>query len=83
MATDIVSVKLNKLYSADNKFYAGNLIDNLKATGQVKVNGLEWTARAADETDIIPQGTEVTINGLRYDHLFADQTFNICFFHIG
>ena len=33
-------------------------IDNLKAT----VNGLEWTARAADETDIIPQGTEVTIN---------------------
>ena len=37
-------------------------IDNLKATGQVKVNGLEWTARAADETDIIPQGTEVTIN---------------------
>ena len=29
-------------------------IDNL--------NGLEWTARAADETDIIPQGTEVTIN---------------------
>lgn len=30
-------------------------IDNLKATGQVKVNGLEWTARAADETDIIPQ----------------------------
>ena len=37
-------------------------IDNLKATGQVKVKGLEWTARAADETDIIPQGTEVTIN---------------------
>ena len=37
-------------------------IDNLKATGQVKVNGLEWTARAADETDIIPQGTEVTMN---------------------
>ena len=34
----------------------------LQATGQVKVNGLEWTARAADETDIIPQGTEVTIN---------------------
>ena len=36
-------------------------IDNLKAAGQVKVNGLEWTARAADEEDIIPAGTEVTI----------------------
>jgi hypothetical protein len=39
-------------------------IDNLKSTGQVKANGLEWTARSANETDIIPAGTEVTIDSV-------------------
>lgn len=39
-------------------------IDNLKSTGQVKANGLEWTARSANETDIIPEGTEVTIDSV-------------------
>lgn len=35
-------------------------IDNLRATGQVQVNGLEWTARSADDTGI-EKGKEVLI----------------------
>jgi membrane protein implicated in regulation of membrane protease activity len=35
-------------------------IDNIKSTGQVKVNGLEWTARAVND-DIIPEGTVVEV----------------------
>ncbi len=36
-------------------------IDNLHSAGQVKVNGLEWTARSTDN-EIIPEGTLVKIN---------------------
>ncbi len=36
-------------------------IDNLHSAGQVKVNGLEWTARSADN-EIIPEGSLVKIN---------------------
>lgn len=35
-------------------------IDNLQATGQAKVNGLEWTARSADDS-IINAGETVII----------------------
>ncbi len=35
-------------------------IDNLEATGQVKINGLEWTARSADGNPIA-KGTLVRI----------------------
>ncbi|MFG6384032.1 MAG: NfeD family protein [Lachnospiraceae bacterium] len=35
-------------------------IDNLKAQGQVSINGQEWTARAVDET-IIPEDIQVEI----------------------
>lgn len=35
-------------------------IDNLKAAGQVQVNGQEWSARSADDTRII-KGREVLI----------------------
>lgn len=36
-------------------------IDNLRATGCVRVAGQEWTARAAAETEIIPVGSEVVV----------------------
>ncbi len=36
-------------------------IDNLNSQGQVQVNGLEWTARAADGQGIIEEGTVVVI----------------------
>lgn len=43
-------------------------IDNLKGTGQVTISGQEWTARAAGETNSIPQGAIVyilAINGVK------------------
>ena len=36
-------------------------IDNLKETGLAKINGMEWTARATDDTMIIPEGEAVRI----------------------
>ena len=36
-------------------------IDNLKTQGQVKVNGMEWTARAKTDEMVIPEGEVVTI----------------------
>lgn len=35
-------------------------VDNLNATGQVKVKGMVWTARAVDDT-VIPQSTLVRV----------------------
>lgn len=36
-------------------------INNINGVGQAKVNGMEWTARAKKEDEIIPVGTNVTI----------------------
>lgn len=36
-------------------------IDNNKGTGNAVVNGQEWTARAAEDSEIIPEGTMVEI----------------------
>ena len=36
-------------------------INNLTAEGQVKVNGMEWTARAKTDETISPEGEVVTI----------------------
>lgn len=36
-------------------------IDNLKESGQAKINGMEWTARAKDDTVIIPVGASVKV----------------------
>lgn len=36
-------------------------INNVNATGQAKINGMEWTARAKNDGAIIPVGTNVTI----------------------
>ena len=39
-------------------------IDNLKAAGQVTVNGQEWTARSWDEKVKIPVGEVVTVRAI-------------------
>lgn len=39
-------------------------IDNLKAAGQVTVNGQEWTARSWDEKVKIPVGAVVTVRAI-------------------
>ncbi len=36
-------------------------INNVNATGQVVINGMEWTARAKNDDDIIPVKTNVKI----------------------
>lgn len=36
-------------------------INNLQDTGQAKINGMEWTARAKNDSDVIPAGASVTI----------------------
>lgn len=36
-------------------------IRNVEGIGQAKINGMEWTARAKKEDEIIPVGTNVTI----------------------
>ena len=43
-------------------------IDNIKSTGQVVLNGQEWTARSSDDAKTIPVGTVVNIvyiNGVK------------------
>ena len=43
-------------------------IDNLKAVGQVTVNGMEWSARSTADTVVIPEGAVVyivAINGVK------------------
>lgn len=37
-------------------------IDNVKAQGQVVVNGQEWTARSQEENVVIEEGKKVTIH---------------------
>lgn len=39
-------------------------IDNIRATGKVEVNGLEWTARTPDENLIIEPNEVVTVLGI-------------------
>ncbi len=36
-------------------------INNIQATGQVSVQGMDWAARCKDEQEIIPEGTTVRI----------------------
>jgi len=36
-------------------------INNVNATGQAKINGMEWTARAKNEDEVIPAGTNVKV----------------------
>ena len=36
-------------------------IDNLRATGQVKIGGLDWTARSEDPHRTIPKGERVVV----------------------
>ena len=39
-------------------------INNILATGKVTVDGMPWTARSASAEEIIPVGTEVTVESL-------------------
>lgn len=45
-------------------------IDNISAAGQVKLNGMEWTARSSSG-DVIPAGTQVTVNRIEGVKVFV------------
>jgi len=45
-------------------------IDNIVSTGQVKLNGMEWTARSTSG-DPIPQGTRVTVDRIEGVKVFV------------
>ncbi len=36
-------------------------INNLRETGSIKIHGMVWTARAADTSSVIPEGSIVTV----------------------
>lgn len=40
-------------------------INNTAGTGQAKVNGMEWTARAKEDTMVIPEGETVRITEIQ------------------
>lgn len=48
-------------------------IDNLNFAGQVKINGVEWTARSIND-EIIPVGTEVVIRQVSGVKLIVSRT---------
>lgn len=48
-------------------------IDNNQSTGQVKINGLEWSARSTDETITISEGTMVIIREIHGVKLIVEK----------
>lgn len=51
-------------------------INNNKGIGNAVVNGQEWTARAADDSEIIPEGTMVEIVNITGVKLIVKRTDN-------
>lgn len=47
-------------------------IDNLKGIGQVTLNGMQWTARAAQKDLVIPEGSVVTVRSIEGVKLIVD-----------
>ena len=45
-------------------------VDNLTAVGQVKLNGMEWTARSTSG-DLIPEGTQVRVDRIEGVKVFV------------
>jgi membrane protein implicated in regulation of membrane protease activity len=54
-------VKTNVEGLAGSKGIVLTEINNLKGTGQVSLNGMEWSARAVDDERIIPAGAVVIV----------------------
>ena len=61
-------IKTNAESIVGKKAIVTATIDNLKAVGQVTVNGMEWSARSTADTVVIPEGAVVyivAINGVK------------------
>lgn len=60
MNKDVEKTNVNSLIG--RKAVVTGKIDNLAQTGQVKINDVEWMARAASDNCVIPAGTIVKID---------------------
>ncbi len=61
-------IKTNAESIVGSQAVVTSLIDNLSSTGQVRINGMEWTARTTDDNVKISEGnivTVVAINGVK------------------
>ena len=58
-------VKTNMSTLAGSQAIVIEEIDNLRATGQVIVNGQEWSARNVVDGEVIPEGAIVTIEKIK------------------
>ena len=54
-------VKTNAESIVGKKAIVTGAIDNIKASGQVTVNGMEWSARSISDELVIPEGAIVNI----------------------
>ena len=54
-------VKTNAESIVGKKAIVTGAIDNIKASGQVTVNGMEWSARSVSDELVIPEGAIVNI----------------------
>lgn len=54
-------IKTNSEGLVGKHAYVTEAIDNVKATGVVKLDGLEWTARTAHDGMTIPEGAMITV----------------------
>ncbi|MCI6811140.1 MAG: NfeD family protein [Lachnospiraceae bacterium] len=48
-------------------------INNLKGSGKASLNGMEWSARAVSDTEIIPAGTVVNIRAIQGVKLIVEE----------
>lgn len=62
---DARTEKTNSEALIGQKAYVLQEIDNLKEVGQAKINGMEWTARAKEDSMIIPAGETVKVIGIQ------------------
>ena len=56
-------IKTNVESLAGQEGIVTETINNVEAKGAVKLNGLEWTARSTDDSEI-PEGTRVTVESV-------------------
>ena len=66
-------VKTNAESIVGSQAVVTSLIDNLSSTGQVRVNGMEWTARSTDDNVNFSEGNVVTVVAINGVKLIVEQ----------
>ena len=66
-------VKTNAESIVGKKAIVTGAIDNIKASGQVTVNGMEWSARSISDELVIPEGAIVNIGAISGVKLIVEE----------